>query len=124
MLAELDANLYVLKTQRSATAASAEAAVYEAAAVEEKDPLSDLVQILPQDTAQRTSEYVQAHYNDPQQKASVPQPPDTTSNARAPSPPPPASVAPDPVQWYPLPTESNLHNVLFKNEPWGIFVRK
>lgn len=43
--AELEANLYVLKTERNATAALAEAAM-------EKDPLDGLTQIPPQDTAQ------------------------------------------------------------------------
>ncbi|KAK7919305.1 hypothetical protein WMY93_010589 [Mugilogobius chulae] len=108
--AELEANLYVLKTEKTATAASAEAAVYEAAAAMENDPLNDLGQIPPQDTAQRTNEYVQAHYApDPQQEAPVlQQPPVTSSNAqRAPSPPPPplssSSLSSNQVQWYPLP---------------------
>lgn len=113
--AELEANLYVLKTERSATAASAEAAVYEAAAAMENDPLNDLAQIPPQDKAQRTSEFVQAHYAlDPQQEAPVlQQPPVTSSNAqRAPSPP-----QPDQVLWYPLPNrETSLPKPLKKNE--------
>ncbi|KAK7901877.1 hypothetical protein WMY93_018646 [Mugilogobius chulae] len=122
--AELEANLYVLKTEKTATAASAEAAVYEAAAAMENDPLNDLGQIPPQDTAQRTNEYVQAHYApDPQQEAPVlQQPPVTSSNAqRAPSPPPPplssSSLSSNQVQWYPLPNRvTSLSKPFIKNE--------
>lgn len=59
--AELEANLYVLQKRRSATAASAEAAVYEAAAEIEERPLEDLAQLTSEDRVQRTSEYVEMH---------------------------------------------------------------
>ncbi|KAK7930587.1 hypothetical protein WMY93_006982 [Mugilogobius chulae] len=90
----------------------------------ENDPFNDLGQIPPQDTAQRTNEYVQAHYApDPQQEAPVlQQPPVTSSNAqRAPSPPPPppssSSLSSDQVQWYPLPNRvTSLSKPFIKNE--------
>lgn len=59
--AEVEASLYVLQKERGATAPSAEAAVYEAAAEMEEEPLEDVAQITPEDRAQRTSEYVQTH---------------------------------------------------------------
>lgn len=113
--AELEANLYMLKTEKSATAASAEAAVYEAAAAMEGDPLDGFNEIPLQDTAQRTSEFVQAHYApDPQQEALVHRhPPVTSSKApRAPSPSPPNQL-----QWYPLPnSEPKPHKPSIKEE--------
>lgn len=73
--AELEANLYVLQKRRSATAASAEAAVYEAAAELEEEPLEDLAQLTSENRVQRTSKYVETHSWLPhtQQHASVSQ---------------------------------------------------
>ncbi len=50
--AELEANLHVLQKQRAADAASAEAAVYEAA-VESEEQLKDFSELAIQDAAQR-----------------------------------------------------------------------
>lgn len=113
--AELEANLYVLKTEKCATAASAEAAVYEAAVAMEDLLLIDLAQIPPEDTAQRTEDYVEAHYVSPnaQQEAPVSQQQLITSSPaqRASSPPQ------RPVQWYPLLNrETNLPKTVNKNE--------
>ncbi len=58
--AELEANLHVLQKQRAADAASAEAAVYEAA-VESEEQLKDFSELAIQDAAQRTNEYVETH---------------------------------------------------------------
>lgn len=73
--AEVEADLYVLQKEKSAIAASAEAAVYEAAAEVEEGPLKDLAQITLEDRAQRTKEYVQTHslLSHTQQQAPVPQ---------------------------------------------------
>ncbi len=58
--AELEANLHVLQKQRAAVAASAEAAVYEAA-VESEEQLKDFSELAIQDALQRTNEYVETH---------------------------------------------------------------
>ncbi|XP_053565001.1 uncharacterized protein LOC128655382 [Bombina bombina] len=59
--AELEENMHVLKIQRAAVAASAEAAVYEAAAELEEEPLQDFAEITTHNSVQRTHEYVQNH---------------------------------------------------------------
>ena len=59
--ADVEANLYVLQLKRAAVAASAEAAVYEAAAEIEEEHLEGLAQITTQDPVQRTNEYVHSH---------------------------------------------------------------
>lgn len=59
--AEVEASLYVLQRQKTATVASAEAAIYEAAAEMEDEPNEYLSQIPPEDSARHTSEYVQTH---------------------------------------------------------------
>lgn len=74
--ADLEARLYVLQRESSATAASAEAAVYKAAAEIETEPHEDLAQV----ALECTNKYVQAHSlasNTQQHNPVVQQPPVT-----------------------------------------------
>ncbi len=59
--AEVEADLFVLQSQKEATAASAEAAIYEAAADIEEGNLDELVSETHSVRTQRTKEYVQKH---------------------------------------------------------------
>lgn len=113
--AELEANLYVLKTEKNATAASAQAAAYEATAEMEGDHLDGFIEIPLQNTTQRTSEFVQAHYAlDPHQEAPVQsQPPVASSNAAQATWSPPSEQ----VKWYPLPnSEPKPYKPIIKDE--------
>lgn len=53
--------MYMLQWERSATTASAEASANKAMAEMEVDRLKDAAQIAPEDCAQWTNDYVQAH---------------------------------------------------------------
>ena len=59
--ADVEANLYVLQLKRAVVAASAEAAVYEAAEEIKEEHLEGSAQITTQDPVQCTNEYVHSH---------------------------------------------------------------
>ncbi|XP_034079405.1 uncharacterized protein LOC117550916 [Gymnodraco acuticeps] len=60
--AEVEANLYVLKLESKAVAASKEAAIFEAAAADlEEGHLGELQDLAQEDPARRTTEYIDKH---------------------------------------------------------------